>query len=588
MGPMGGLDAMVDEEPPVVGPIDVEGGVPDGAPIDATSNPFEFDSSGDFNPVTPDPAALPADWSCPEAIWNDGHCDCGCTATDVDCQQFSCKEPGCTDERCDACYSIQGSWKPCTADPDLDRWLCSPSALTNGTCDCGCGEPDPACGTGGCTEPGCRKPECTYRHGCNQNTTAAEDACSSVVPLPDPVPTTWACTDDGSPVDCRCQCDDKQPPSTWECATNHYGSGDGCHCGCGAHDPDCGSIALGCTSKRCYSDACDFCAFGDAPRRPYSCEAAQAGWDEDVTDGTGGLDPSRCNGTRFGAGDGCDCGCGGIDPDCGTGGCADPGCAEASCDRCTDAVTRDAVGCAANVDRSTWETNACSLANYGTGDGCDCGCGAPDPDCPDALGAVSFAGVLTCDVCHDGTGGYQLCDGWRSQCAGPAFATADCDCGCGVIDPACRDFSRLSCTAADCELATCQYCNDASGNRVACGGDWSDGVGSDGCTLEMHGLDGLCDCGCGAADPDCAQGEGCTAKGCEAPGCEVCHNGTLLIPCRAWTCAAAAFGDGSTCDCGCGSPDPDCGSDGCEEPGCHDTACEACHDPFGRVTVSCP
>lgn len=31
----------------------------------------------------------------------------------------------------------------------------------------------------------------------------------------------------------------KQPPSSWKCDASSYGSGDGCHCNCGAWDPDC-------------------------------------------------------------------------------------------------------------------------------------------------------------------------------------------------------------------------------------------------------------------------------------------------------------------------------------------------------------
>jgi hypothetical protein len=74
-------------------------------------------------------------------------------------------------------------------------------------------------------------------------------------------------------------------------------------------------------------------------------------------------------------------------------------------------------------------------------------------------------------------------------------------------------------------------------------------------------------------------------------GCDVCHaisNGKLA-GCHEWTCDAAAYNDGTTCDCGCGLPDPDCGlGAGCVEPGCFTSACEACHDPLGRATPACP
>jgi hypothetical protein len=96
--------------------------------------------------------------------------------------------------------------------------------------------------------------------------------------------------------------------------------------------------------------------------------------------------------------------------------------------------------------------------------------------------------------------------------------------------------------------------------------------------------------GCGAIDADCAAGEGCADSLCAAKGCEVCHGpGSLLATCLNWTCAIAAYGDGKICDCGCGAPDPDCSGYGCSEPGCRDAMCSpnGCHDPFGR-SVRCP
>ena len=57
---------------------------------------------------------------------------------------------------------------------------------------------------------------------------------------------------------------------------------------------------------------------------------------------------------------------------------------------------------------------------------------------------------------------------------------------------------------------------------------------------------------------------------------------------------AAAYDDGSVCDCGCGAFDPDCPTgEGCKEPGCSNRdsggleTCDVCHDPDGR-TVACP
>jgi hypothetical protein len=218
-----------------------------------------------------------------------------------------------------------------------------------------------------------------------------------------------------------------------------------------------------------------------------------------------------------------------------------------------------------------------------------------DPDCGSDGCTAPGCHEPGCDVCNDGAGFYVECDDWT--CAAIAMSTGECDCGCGVVDPACRDFGRVSCTKDGCEMATCQFCN-YGGTRGACGGAWEtdNGAAGSACPVSLYGLDGLCDCGCGAADPDCAKGKGCTERGCVADGCDVCHEGSLSIVCHAWTCAEATRGSGDGCDCGCGAPDPDCGGwpgpGGCLEPGCSVAAtdavqCDTCHDPFGRE-VPCP
>jgi hypothetical protein len=135
----------------------------------------------------------------------------------------------------------------------------------------------------------------------------------------------------------------------------------------------------------------------------------------------------------------------------------------------------------------------------------------------------------------------------------------------------------------------CQFCNN-SGSRAACGGEWEDAGGS--CLKQQYDLDGLCDCGCGALDPDCEQGDGCTEPGCDGPGCEVCHNRQQILVCHPWTCDIDKYDADDGCDCGCGSRDPDCGNWGCGEPGCSvdiddPIQCDACYDPLGRE-VACP
>jgi hypothetical protein len=553
-----GMDAGQDSGPP--GP---DSSLPDAAK-DAEIVDGSIDASDDAGPdaTTSDAAVIepeppPDDWTCPPGLWRDGWCDCGCSANDVDCSGNDCIEPGCLiGSSCQACFTVEGSWQSCVPEPDPAGWLyCEESWRGDGIpiCDCGCGAPDPDCMGQGCWEPGCLKPSCQTRNGCNEAGLDPPDDCTQI----------------------------GERQAGWRCPLGSYGSGDGCDCGCGIADPDC--AGSGCSESQCYENSCHRC--NDGAGRPYSCAAADADWDNG----------SVCSSVRFDADDGCDCGCGGPDPDCGTSeGCSERGCDDDGCDRCIDDLGRP-TGC--NVP-SAWDASLCPLENYGTGDGCDCGCGADDPDC-NGQGSSDQDFREACDVCHNPASphlyGYDNCPGWTcGEETDDALATPDCDCGCGVIDPACRDTQKASCKEPGCSVASCDYCSDEQGVRTACGPTW--GASGITCDIEYYDLDGLCDCGCGADDPDCGN-LGCSTQGCMAPGCDVCHNGTTVETCDIWHCDTSEFngGDG-VCDCGCGADDPDCAGGGCKDPGCNDPwtdydpseqECDACHDPHGRV-VECP
>lgn len=490
------------------------------------------DGGGDVNI---DPGPPPEEWTCAEALWADGYCDCGCGAPDSDCVSNTCTELGCIADGCEACYTEEFAWKPCEIQLDPSEWTCSTEAQNDSLCDCGCTVPDDACGGSGCTEPGCWRGACDRRHG-----------------------------SDGD------QISPSQPPLGWTCPSASWGNGT-CDCGCGTDDPDCQSV-FHCTTPLCNDLECLVCH--DSTGRTVPCDNALQNW--------------KCDPQRFGSGDGCDCGCGAADPDCAGDGCSEYGCRAGACQRCTDTGYSDdrLVGCGS----AQW---TCDLVHYGTGDGCDCGCGIADPDCGSGNGCTS-AGCQNdkCDYCHTGSGetDYQICNGWT--CGGPdddAWKLDQCDCGCGKPDPRCRANDRLGCTASACQTATCQYCN-TGGTRHECDGPTWSTEGT--CSRRNYGLDGKCDCGCGAIDPDCGENEGCADAYCAADGCDVCHGaGSRLHTCYTWTCAPEAYNDGEKCDCGCGAIDPDCGGLGCAEPGCRgvDDACkpDGCHDPFGRQ-VTCP
>ena len=66
----------------------------------------------------------------------------------------------------------------------------------------------------------------------------------------------------------------------------------------------------------------------------------------DASTSTSGDGTWQCDPAYFGSGDGCDCGCGALDPDCAGLGCAEPGCSDSACSFCYDEGGSD-VGCTA-------------------------------------------------------------------------------------------------------------------------------------------------------------------------------------------------------------------------------------------------
>ncbi|HTQ05172.1 MAG TPA: hypothetical protein VMI54_15015 [Polyangiaceae bacterium] len=101
-----------------------------------------------------------------------------------------------------------------------------------------------------------------------------------------------------------------------------------------------------------------------------------------------------CPSSAYGTEDGCDCGCGVVDPDCFSQ-------YVGACDYCSS--SDDAGSCASDCtdidlnDNSKCATDqgwTCDPAAYGDGESCDCGCGVVDYDCFDAT-------VGSCDTCDD-------------------------------------------------------------------------------------------------------------------------------------------------------------------------------------------
>lgn len=104
-------------------------------------------------------------------------------------------------------------------------------------------------------------------------------------------------------------------------------------------------------------------------------------------------------------------------------------------------------------------------------------------------------------------------------------------------------------------------------------------------------VDGRCDCGCGAPDPDCESDDLEACETCNVFGS--CNRGpcpgkideddtTECVPAPAgWTCANDLYFDQSTCHCGCGEVDADCESDDPAE-------CDSCNSGGSCSAGICP
>jgi hypothetical protein len=350
-------------------------------------------------------------------------------------------------------------------------------------------------------------------------------------------------------------------PSNWLCSAQFYGDGV-CDCGCNAVDIDCTSRDVnGCA--RC--NAQGSCGLAQCPGRidpmnPVGCLAPPAGW--------------ACDWHNYADGTTCDCGCGIHDPDC-----ADD--TVASCEHCGERGSCAGGSCPSSIDPTDNTQCAvpkgwlCSAYNYGDG-GCDCGCGVVDIDCKDAT-AASCDGCPwnSCSPygCLNGNGTIMptnnaLCTTPPPSWTCPARLYNDgsgCDCGCGFPDPDCSTFELSQCVRCDdpgsCSSEACPGFVDPD-NIALC--THPDPPASWTCDAFYYWQDGVCNCGCGAPDPDCRGTTTDVCQQCPLCGNVVCPNNidpsdiTKCKPAPAgWTCNAARYGDG-TCDCGCGAMDLDC------------------------------
>lgn len=153
------------------------------------------------------------------------------------------------------------------------------------------------------------------------------------------------------------------PPDEWVCVPELWDDKLECNCGeCGVADADCvaGLPDIGCED-------------GQTCNVPLGvCEGVPDAW--------------TCADDQYngGAGNGCDCDCGTLDPDC----VAIMGEPVENC---------GGPGFACSLDAACYPAAwTCQPSYYGEGTmgSCDCGCGAADSDCEDATAAV-------CDYCNN-------------------------------------------------------------------------------------------------------------------------------------------------------------------------------------------
>jgi len=175
--------------------------------------------------------------------------------------------------------------------------------------------------------------------------------------------------------------------------------------------------------------------------------------------------------------------------------------------------------------------------------------------------------------------------GWT--CAASAYDDgSECHCGCGLVDPDCDDSSADSCDvcsfSGSCAGAACPSSIDADDNsRCDVPAGWT-------CSPFLYG-NGVCHCGCGVVDMDCASASvvdcevcwtGCTGEGCPGP-IDADNNAICTGVSLHWTCSERFWADGLLCHCGCGALDPDCEANDIE-------ACDRCDFEGSCSAGECP
>jgi cysteine-rich repeat protein len=478
---------------------------------------------------------IPAEWTCFPAFYADGTCDCGCEVLDLDCTSLSaavcgfnncpagetiapddnrrCVPPGCGDgilnpgEQCDDGNLVSGDGcsSSCQVEPQCGNGVLNPGEqcddgnLTNGDgCSSTCTlEMTPLCGNG-VLNPG---------EQCDDGNLTNGDGCSSMCTLEavavcgNGILQAGEQCDDGNLVPgdgCSPQCTLENPGQCGngtldpgeQCDDGNLNAGDGCSPFCSNEfPPTCGNGIL---------DGFEQCDDGNNVAgdgcSPFCVLEVPATW--------------TCPPWYYDSDDGCDCGCGALDPDCpslSANVCLFNNCPNGAPPVIDDNTRCMIPTCGNGVINPPFEE--CDDGNLVGGDGCSANCQNE---------VVCGNGIVE---------GFEQCD--DGNLVGGDGCTPGCTlevgiCGNGVVEP------------------PFEQCDD--GNNV-------DGDGcSSFCTFEFAV------CGNGIVEfpfEQCDDGNNVDGDGCSS----FCTNEAPI----GWTCPVFWYGD-NLCDCGCAVIDVDCPS----------------------------
>lgn len=215
----------------------------------------------------------------------------------------------------------------------------------------------------------------------------------------------------------------------------------------------------------------------------------------------------------------------------------------------------------------------CPADDYSDETTCDCRCGIMDPDC---FAGLPVAGCEAGERCIYWLGPDGLVPACAEACDRDA-PTCDTDTAC--VDDSFGEVCEIDETRLDLEAAVGATC--ATPENRWCG--ITGGVATGMCDVWDRN-DQQCRARC-EVDDDCdtAAFERCYTIGGDAEGTRFWGLCTPRFP-EAWTCGGATFEDGVTCNCGCGAADPDCNDTTLEVVGCDTT--ESCAE--GTTCVPIP